>query len=148
MKRQIQIITICSSASHYKSVLEVEKQLKKLRYKVKIPKTARIMQKTNNFNLQTYKTWHKNKEDYKKKAQLMKGHFKKVMEADAILVTNYEKNGLEGYIGGNVLMEMALAFHHKKPIFVLHSISERLPIKEEVFGLFPIFLDGDLNKIK
>jgi hypothetical protein len=48
----------------------------------------------------------------------MKGHFKKVLDSDAILVTNFEKNGVEGYIGGNVLMEITLAFHYKKPIFI------------------------------
>ena len=78
----------------------------------------------------------------------MNGHFKKVLEADVILVTNFEKNGMPGYIGGNVLMEMVLAFHYKKPIFIYNSISEDLGIKEEVYGLNPIFLNGDLNTLK
>ncbi len=142
------IITICSSAAHYKQVLVIESQLKKMGYKVKIPKTANIMKKTNNFDVASYKTWYNNKKDYKKKTQLMKAHFRKVIEADAILVTNFEKNGIEGYIGGNVLMEMALAFHYKKPIFIYNNISEDLGIKEEVYGLNPIFIEGDLARIR
>jgi|GEM_PF-181868 len=145
MKRNNKIITICSSAAHYKHVLDIEKQLETMGFRVKIPKTANVMKRTNNFDVSTYKTWYTNKNDYKKKTQLMNGHFKKVMEADAILVTNFEKNGLQGYIGGNVLMEMVLAFHYKKPIFIYNSISEDLGIKEEVYGLNPIFLDGDLS---
>ena len=147
MKMQ-KIITICSSAAHYKNVLEIEKQLRSMGYKVIIPKTANIMKKTNNFDVASYKTWYKNENDYDKKTQLMKEHFKKVIKADAILVTNFEKNGLTGYIGGNVLMEMVLAFHYKKPIFIYNDIDDKLGIKEEVFGLRPIFIKSDLNIIK
>lgn len=142
------VITICSSAAHYRNVLDLEKELKALGYVIKIPKTAAIMKKTNNFDVSSYKTWYKNPKDYKKKTQLMEGHFKKVLEADAILVANFEKNGLKGYIGGNVLMEMVLAFHYKKPIFIYNDISDELGIKEEVFGLNPIFLNSNVNLIK
>ncbi len=142
------IITICSSAAHYRNVLEVEKQLKTIGYKVKIPRTANIMKRTNNFDVASYKTWYKNKKDYKKKTLLMKEHFKKVMQSDAILVTNFEKNNIKGYIGGNVLMEMVLAFHYKKPIFIYNNISEDLGIKEEIYGLNPIFINGDLKILK
>jgi hypothetical protein len=146
MKKRI--ITICSSASHYKQVLEIEERLKKQGYQVKIPKTAILMKRTNNFDAVSYKTWYQDKKDYKKKTALMKSHFKKVVESDAILVVNFEKNGLEGYIGGNVLMEMMLAFHYNKPIFIFNNISEDLGIKEEVYGLNPFFLEGDLIKIQ
>ncbi len=61
------IITICSSAAHFRKVLEIEKRLKAMGYKVKIPKTANIMKRTNNFDISSYKTWYKNKNDYKKK---------------------------------------------------------------------------------
>lgn len=78
----------------------------------------------------------------------MKGHFKKVVQADAILVVNNKKNGINGYIGGNLLMELSVAFHYKKPIYILNDIEENHPFVEEVFGLSPIFLDGNLEKIK
>ena len=141
------IICICASASHYRQALEIQEELKKKGYKVKVPKTANIMKRSNNFDVSAYKTWYKNKKDYSKKTQLMKGHFKKVIESDAILVTNFDKNGLEGYIGGNALMEMTIAFHYKKPIFIYNKISEELPVKEEIYGLNPIFLNGDLKRI-
>ena len=40
------IITLCSSASHYKQMLRVADKLKRLDYKVKYPFTAGIMKKT------------------------------------------------------------------------------------------------------
>ncbi len=76
------------------------------------------MKKTGNYNEDDYKTWYKNKADYPKKAKLMRGHFDEIVKTDAILVLNLSKKGIDGYIGGNVLMEMGLAFHLKKPIFM------------------------------
>lgn len=145
---KIKTITICSSASFYKQVIEIQKDLKKLGFKVLIPKTANKMRRNNDFDVSHYKTWYKNAADYTKKKRLMVGHFKKVIEADAILVVNEEKHGMPGYIGGNVLMEMVMAFHYKEKIFILNPISPDLSIKEEVLGLFPIFINGDLTKIK
>ncbi len=141
------IITICSSATHYKQALVIEKDLKKLGYKVLVPSTAYKMKKNNDYDVTHYKTWYKNAADYKRKTKLMLAHFKKVLKADAILVTNYEKSGLQGYIGGNALMEMTLAFLNNKPIFVLNPIDEELNIKEEVYGLKSIILNGDLSLI-
>jgi diphthamide synthase subunit DPH2 len=141
-------ITICASASHYKNVLEIEKILKKMGFAVKIPSTANRMKRSGNFEVTFYKTWYKNKKDYAKKTKFMQEHFGKVINSDAILVVNFEKNKIAGYIGGNVLMEMTLAFHYKKPIFIYNDITEDLGIKEEIFGLNPIFLKSNLNLIR
>lgn len=145
--KKIKTITICSSASFYREVLEIEKQIKKLGYKVEVPQTAKKMEKNNNFNVDYYKTWFKNKEDYKKKTKLMNDHFKKVVEGDAILVVNNEKNGIKGYIGGNALMEMTLAHYFKKKIFIWNDIANGSSFEEEIKGLNPVFIHQDLSKI-
>lgn len=139
-------ITICSSASFYKQVLDLERQLKQLDFKVLIPITAKKMQKTGNFNVDYYKSWYKDPKSYSKKAKLMKLHFNKVIKGDAILVVNLEKNGKKGYIGPNALMEMAFAFYHKKPIFIYNEISET-PFEEEILGMSPIFINQKLIRI-
>ena len=141
------IIAICSSATHYKDLLEIEEKLKKLGFKTKIPDTARTMKKTNNFDVKFYKTWYKNEKDYTKKTNFIIKHFNKIISSNFILVVNMDKDGIEGYIGGNVLMEMAIAFHYKKKIFIYNNISKTLPIREEVYGLKPIFINRDLGKI-
>jgi len=140
-------ITICSSVAFYKHVVEVEQKLVKLRYKVLTPKLARTMHKTGNYEVSSHKTWYKDPSTYKKKQQFMDAHFKKVAKGDAVLIVNNEKNGMSGYIGGNVLMEITVAYYLKKPIFILNPIDEDLPIKEEIYGIFPTFLDGDVKKI-
>ena len=147
MNRKIKTIAICSSGSFYKQVLEAEKELKKRGFKVKIPSTAYKMRKSGNFDVEHYKTWFKNPAEYRVKAKLMRRHFKKILESDAILVLNYQKKGAPGYIGGNTLMEMALAFHHRKPIFVLNPVPATSPLYEEILGMSPVFLKGDLKKI-
>lgn len=145
---QKKIITLCSSASFYKECLEIEEKLKKMGFKVKVPSTAYRMKKSGDYNVDTYKTWYKDPSHYKAKTKLMKDHFKKALESDAVLIVNKEKNGIEGYIGGNGLMEMALAFHYKKPIFIWDKISPDLNIKEEILGMNPIFINKDLSLIK
>ncbi|MCX6793075.1 MAG: hypothetical protein NTY12_03535 [Candidatus Falkowbacteria bacterium] len=141
------IITLCSSAAFFKQGFEIGEELVKLGFKVKYPYTAMKMKDNGDFRVETYKTWFKDAKNYKKKTWLIKNHFKKVIESDAILVLNYPKNGLAGYIGGNTLAEMVIAFHYKKPIYILNPISENLGFKEEVYGLESIFLNGDLKKI-
>lgn len=78
----------------------------------------------------------------------MRAHFKEIEKADAILVANYEKGKIKGYIGGNTLMEITLAFYLKKPIFILNNISKDSLIWEEIYGVNPIFLDGKADNIR
>lgn len=146
MKKKV--ITICSSASHYRQAIDIAEYLKFLGYAVILPKVANIMKKNNNYDVSFYKTWFSNKNDYKKKTQYVKEHFRKIIKSDAVLVTNFEKNKIKGYIGGNVLMELTIAFHYKKPIFIYNNISKRLPIMEEIYALEAKFIDRDLRKIK
>jgi hypothetical protein len=146
-KSKIQKITIVTSASFFKEALETEKELKKLGFKVLVPITARKMEKEGNYDVSFYKTWYKTPNDYSRKAFLMRNHIDKVVRADAILVMNLKKNGVDGYIGGNSLVEMAIAFYFHKPIFILNPISKRSPFYEEVLGVLPVFLNGDLTKI-
>lgn len=141
------VITLCASASFYREVIEIENRLKKLGFDVKLPRTAERMRDSGDFNVEHYKTWFKNKDDYYKKTELMDEHFKKIVESDAILVVNKEKKGILGYIGGSVLMEMTLAYYLKKKIFVLNEVNEKLDIEEEIRALNPIFLQGDLSKL-
>lgn len=148
MANKKKIITLCSSASFYRDLLEIEKQLKKAGFQVKIPITAQRMKRSGNFNVADYKTWYTNKNDYKKKTKLMNEHFKKVLTANAILVVNNEKNGIKGYIGGAVLQEMTLAYLHKKQIFLWNDIISELSFEEEVRGLYPIIIDRDITKIR
>ena len=125
----------------------MEKELKRMGYAVKLPYTAMKMKKSGDYRVETYKTWFADPKKYTRKTWLIKNHLNKVKSGDAVLILNYEKKGIPGYIGGNTLIEAAIGFDRKKPIFILNPISEQLGFMEEVFGLQPMFLNGDLGKI-
>lgn len=48
-------------------------------------------------------------EKTKMKKQFIYNHFEKIKKSDAILVANYDKKGIQGCIGSNTLMEIAVA---------------------------------------
>jgi len=140
-------ITICSSANFYKQAVDIQTQIEKLGYIVLIPATAERMKKSGDFEVSHYKIWFADAKNYRKKTELMRGHFAKIAKGDAILVLNFKKRGVENYIGGNVLMEMALAFYLKKPIYILNEIPKESAFLEEIIGLNPIVLHGKINRI-
>jgi nucleoside 2-deoxyribosyltransferase len=85
---------------------------------------------------------------WKKKGEAITKHFRKIDEGDAILVTNYEKKGIENYIGGNTFLEIGYAFGKGKKIFILNDLPEQSAYKEEILGMQPIVLNGDISKIR
>lgn len=135
-------ITICSSANFYRKAVDVQAELEKVGYTVLVPATAEKMKQSNDFDVSHYKTWFGDANDYHKKTALMRAHFEEIKKGDAILVLNEEKNGKANYIGGNVLMEMAIAFYLNKPIFILNEIPIESAYLEEIIGLNPILLHG------
>ena len=86
-------------------------------------------------------------EAWKKKARAIDVHFRKIDASDCILVANYEKKGIANYIGANTFLEMGYAFGTGKKIFILNDLPETSPYKEELFGLQPIVLRGDIDQL-
>lgn len=78
-----------------------------------------------------------------------KACFDMIADSDAILVLNYPKNNMEGYIGGATLMEIGLARHLNKKIFILNKLpsEEELRYALEVKLTKPVILDGDISNI-
>lgn len=138
-------IVICASASLYKQIIPLEEKLNQIGYKVAIPFTAKRMKKANDFTLN--KSWYKNPKDYPRKRYLMNRHFKEIEKGDAVLIANFDKGEMKKYIGGNVLMEITIAYYLKKKIILLYDIDQKSAILEEIYGVDPLILNGDLNKI-
>lgn len=145
MTKKLPTITICSSANFYRQAVNVQATLEAEGYTVLLPKSALKMKELNDFTV--HKTWYGNETDYDKKADLMRTHFGKIAEGDITLVLNYEKHGKQNYIGPNVLMEMALSFYLKKPIFILNEMPEDSPFEEELKGMMPVLLHGKAEDI-
>jgi hypothetical protein len=86
--------------------------------------------------------------EIKKEHGFIKLWYKLIVSSDAILVCNFDKNGIKNYIGGNTLMEIGFAHVNDKKIFLLNPIPEDVPYADEIKAMTDVILDGDLEKIK
>ena len=82
----------------------------------------------------------------KQELDVIKTYYHKIKESDAILVLNYEKKEIPGYIGANTLIEMAFAYALEKPIYLLFDIP-KMYSTDEILAMKPVVLDGNLDKI-
>jgi hypothetical protein len=144
-------ITICGSIAFYDEMLSVKKALEGLGHEVKLPPHEIVGEHGEMITVQEYYARRKvaGAADgwiWDRKSQAITDHFAKEQWADVILVTNYDKNNIAGYVGGNTLMEMGVAYFLKKPIYLLKNIPE-ISYKEEIIGMRPIVINDDLGKI-
>ena len=130
-------ITLCGSTSFYGEMPEIRGRLTALGFKVLTPEL--------NDELSDYSALAQD-DAARKKNYFIARHLPKIQQADAILVVNRKKKGIEGYIGPNVFLEMGFAFAFGKPIFLLTTVPEQ-ENKEEILGLLPRVINGDLGKI-
>ena len=150
-------ITICGSIAFYKEMEEVKEALEQKGHEVLIPL---LSAETAEFGGDKKIHFGKYIEDnggidafapndkiWGMKEGAIWDHFKKIDWCDAVLITNYEKRGVEGYIGGNTLIEIGIAFYTHKPIYILNPVSSELSYKVEILGMKPIMLDGNLDAI-
>ncbi len=127
-------ITLCSSATFFKKLRNIKKSLEEKGYEVLLP---------------SMEDFHHLDEDSLAKIQhnLINEHFRKINQSQAIYVANYNKNQIAGYIGGNSLLEMGLAFYRKIPIFLLNDIPQQISYREELIALKPIVVGESWDKI-
>jgi len=144
-------ITICGSMTFVEEMVADKKALEANGHEVKMP-PERVTTKTGaivdvrDFKAQRELADARDANTWKLKGELITLHFGKIKWSNAVLVLNYDKHGTANYVGANTLMEMALAFHYGKPIFLLNPVPD-LAYHDEIRGLQPIVLDGDLTRI-
>ena len=141
-------LVVCSSSSFYKKVIALSYELEDLGIDVVLPKTAQKMKHEGRENDEATTDWSSVSIGYHGKAILIREHFDEIAKCNAVLVTNYKKHGKQNYIGPNVLMEMATAFFLKKPIYILNDQPDDSPLINEILGLEPVFLNGNIQKFK
>lgn len=144
-------ITICGSIAFLNEMLDIKKGLEGLGHEVKMPPVEVEDSKGNLISATDFYKIRKEttgSEDWvwERKEWAMRKHFDKVAWSEAILVLNYKKNNIKGYVGANTFLEMGLALHLNKKIYLLNGIPEA-PHKEELLGMKPIVINNDLNLI-
>lgn len=143
-------ITICNSAKFFNEALKAKEDLERLGH-VALTHPMRLMFRGKEVSVEEY--YNARKEEWDEeieqlKERLIRDHFEKIKGSDAIFVLNVDKDEKKNYIGGNTLIEMGLAFALNKKIFMLNSIPEDLSYTEEIKGMKPVVVNGDLKQIK
>ncbi len=86
-------------------------------------------------------------EIWKIKEQGMLEYKDKIDQTDILLVCNFDKGEKKNRIGDNTFMEMGYAFFTGKKIYVLQGPPYGDDKIEEVLGMRPVFLNGELKKL-
>jgi hypothetical protein len=77
----------------------------------------------------------------------MREGFNLVVASDVVVVCNYQKNDIRGYLGTSVLMEIAIAYQLAKKVYFLYDYDRSQSYGLEVAIINPIIIDDDLSKI-
>lgn len=77
----------------------------------------------------------------------IRAYWKVVKDADAILVANFDKKDIAGYIGGNTFLEMGFAHVLNKKIYLYQDIPQ-VSYEDEIRTMQPTVLKGNINLIK
>lgn len=86
--------------------------------------------------------------DQKNNQDVIREFWNLMQGADAVLVANYDKHGVNNYIGGNTLMEIGFAHVLNQKIYLLNPIPDIRYYKSEIEAMRPVILNGDLSLIK
>ncbi len=135
-------IAICASMAFADKMLTVKDELEALGH------TVYISEFTRDFvGLTEEEKAAKNRNNVFKN-DAIRLHWEKIQKSDAILVLNYDRKGIAGYIGGNTLMEIGFAHVLHKKIFLMNPVPDIDLYKSEIEGTQPTILNGDLTMIK
>ena len=143
--------TLCGSIAFYDEMLEIKQKLEQLGHEIRLPPTEVEDNHGKMIPVKEYYALRKKETDenswvWDRKTEAIRMHFEKIAWSDAILVTNYTKNEIQNYIGANTLLEMGVAFHLNKKIFLLKNIPT-LSYTEEILGMKPIIVNDVLSNL-
>ncbi len=135
---------ICGSMTFSKEMSATKKKLEKLGHKVSLPYDIDVHLKDDTFIDDLEKDF-----EHCVKLEVLRKCFEQVAQNQAILVLNYPKNGVKGYIGTSSLMEIGLAYYLRKKIFLMYDTPtpDQARWAHEVRITQPVIINGDLGKI-
>lgn len=84
----------------------------------------------------------------KREQNYIKWYHNAIQGSDAILVLNFDKNGIKNYVGGNTLMEIGFAHVNDKKVFLLNPVPDQVSYADEIEAMVDAVLMGDVAKIQ
>lgn len=135
-------IFIIGSMQFSEKMLEIKKRLELSGHEVKASAFLESFLGKNDEEKEIIKLRQKNKED------AMVVDCRQILGGEAVLVANFDKNGIKNYIGGNALIELGFAYILRQKIFLYNSIPDIPFYKTEIEAMRPVILNGDLSNLK
>ena len=138
-------IMICGSMTFAKEMIDAKRKLEELGHSVFVPSDIESHVKDPALidNLeQNYK--HTIEKD------VLRQCFNLIAKSNAILVLNYPKNKINGYVGTSALVEVGLAYYLGKKIFLLNPVPSSRSARwaHELKIIQPVILNEELERIK
>ena len=81
------------------------------------------------------------------KREFIDAHLEKIKRSTSILVANYQKHGIPGYVGPNTLIEIAFAYALEKKLYLLNPLGEQ-PCRDELLALGIKLVDPEFSQIR
>ncbi|KKT32241.1 hypothetical protein A2394_00270 [Candidatus Woesebacteria bacterium RIFOXYB1_FULL_42_36] len=134
-------IGIVGSMQFTEKMMELRDVLEKMGHNVFLTKAASPFVGKSDREKEKIKIFQKMNKD------VIRGFWKQMQGADAILVANYDKNGIKNYIGGNTLMEIGFAHILNQKIYLLNPVPDIPYYKTEIEATKPLVLNGDLGRL-
>ncbi len=135
-------VMIIGSMAFAKEMLETQKRLRELGHEVFVPCDTELHVQDPLLRNDLARD-----KEHVLGNDVMRRCFNLVAASDAILVLNHKHNETEGYMGASTLMEIGLAGHLHKKIFLLDPIAPEQRYRHEIDVLGGVVVNGDLSKI-
>ena len=133
----MKIFIICSKA-FYSRLDAIKKSLEEMGHEITLPNCYDCPETEAKYRgTSEHASW---------KASMIKHSEKVIGGVDAVLVVNYDKNGVKNYIGGATFLEIYDAFRLNKKIFFMNELPEGM-LKDELIGFNGVVINEDLRKI-
>ena len=139
-------ITVCGSVRFADRLVEVYRELEKLGHTPMMHE--RMFGIADGSARDMIDGIANNHAETKRRYNLIKWWHDCIKSGDAILVCNFDKNGISNYIGGNTLMEMGFAHVNGKKVFLLNPIPQEAPYRDEIEAMADSVIHGDLTRIR
>ena len=135
-------IGVIGSMQYTKQMLEVRDALRELGHDAFITDLHKPFIGKSDVEKERIKIEQKNNLD------AIREFWRAMQGADAVLVLNLEKHGIQNYIGGNTFLEMGFAHVLDQKIFLYNPIPDMPHYKTEMEAMNPIVINHDLEAIK
>ncbi len=135
-------VGILGSMHFSEKMLEVAEKLKAMGHKPVLPYKVHVFPGLNDDAKEKIKLDQKHNED------AIRHDYETMGNADVVLVLNFERHGIQNYLGGNTLLDLGFAHIRRKPIYLYNPIPEIPYYKSEIEAMKPTVINGDLSLIK